>query len=44
VELAKAGMASVLYERLIEQIQDFEKNLESNEEIGAYLSSLVQLF
>ncbi len=39
VEMAKAGMASVLYERLMEQIQDFEKNLESNEEIGAYLSS-----
>jgi len=39
VEMAKAGMASVLHDRLMNQIQDFEKDLESNEEIGAYLSS-----
>jgi hypothetical protein len=44
VEMAKAGMASVLHDRLMNQIQDFEKDLESNEEIGAYLSSFGTTF
>jgi hypothetical protein len=37
--MADHGYAHILYERLIKQIQDFEADLDSNEEIAAYLSS-----
>lgn len=37
--MADHGYAHILYERLMQQIQDFEADLDPNEEIAAYLSS-----
>jgi hypothetical protein len=33
------GFASVLYERLMVQVTEFEKTLDPNHEVGAYLAS-----
>ena len=38
-DTAKQGFADVMYNRLISQITDFEKDLDSDHEIGAYLAS-----
>ncbi len=38
-EVVDLGFAHVMFERLREQIKDFEESLEPNEEVGAYLSS-----
>lgn len=37
--MTDCGYANILYECLVEQIRDFEKTLQPNQEIGAYLSS-----
>ncbi|NJN74858.1 MAG: hypothetical protein HC799_19770 [Limnothrix sp. RL_2_0] len=37
--MAEKGFASVLYERLMLQIEDFESRLKTDEEIGARLAS-----
>ncbi len=38
-EGAKSGFADVMYDRLIQQIAEFEKDLDTEHEIGAMLAS-----
>lgn len=38
----KFGYANVLYQKLLEQIIQFQSQLDSNEEVGAYLASFGQ--
>lgn len=35
----RSGYANVMFKRLLEEIQEFESGLKSDEEIGAYLAS-----
>jgi len=39
VHIQKMAYADVMYERIINQIYEFEKQLKPNEEVGAYLTS-----
>lgn len=39
IEMHRRGYADVMYEKIMNQIYEFEKQLKPNEEVGAYLTN-----